>query len=97
MHFSFITYSMMLYKQQYTNKNTDIEKMQVYSSERSERAQKIWAFSHPKTAISFNIFVGTLHILSQKHLISGPWQITFAYIIQSLQVWCHKRQYTDKH
>ena len=26
------------------------------------------AFSHTKTAISFNIFVGTSHTLSQKHI-----------------------------
>ena len=40
----------------------------VYASERSQQAQKIFAFSHSKTALSFNIFVGTSDTLSQKHI-----------------------------
>ena len=33
-----ITYGMALYKRHYTDKNTNIEKIYVYASERSERA-----------------------------------------------------------
>ena len=55
--------------------------MYVYASERNERASKIFAFSHSKPAISFNIlFVGTSDTLSQEHnIFYFRCQITSAY------------------
>ena len=57
----------------------------IYASERSERAYKIFAFSHSKTAISLNILlVYTSDTLFQKHLISGV-NMIFSIHIQSMQ------------
>ena len=48
--------------------NTNIEKVYVYASERSERALKISAFLYSKTAISFNILL-VLQIISLRNML----------------------------
>ena len=52
-----------IYNRQYYN----IEKLYVYASERSERAQKTFAFSHSKTAISFNILLVQILCRYKRH------------------------------
>ena len=68
--------------------NTNIEKMYVYG-ERAKRASlDIFAFSHSKTAISFNIFVGTTDTLSVQ---MGFWHACRLTCIDKFP------KYTDKH
>ena len=67
MHFPFITLNgmMLYYKRQYTDKTLTLRKCMYM---RASELRKFWHFHIPKTAISFNIFVGTSHTLSQKHI-----------------------------
>ena len=51
-----VTYGMALLTTVY-RQNANIEQIYGYASERSERAWKIFAFSHSKTTISFNILL----------------------------------------
>ena len=55
-----------IYKRQYTNKALTLRKC-ICAIERSERAQKIFAFSHSKTVISFNILL-VLQILCLRNI-----------------------------
>ena len=56
------------YKRYYTNKTLQLrKKIYEYGSERSERAQTIFTFSHAKTAISFNILL-VLQILCLRNI-----------------------------
>ena len=61
MQFPVITYGMALYiNDSYVyRQNTNIEKIYVYASKRSERAslENFLAFLHSKTAIAFNILL----------------------------------------
>ena len=61
------------YKRHYTDKTLKLrgKTPMNMASERSEASLENFHISHSKTAISFNIFVGTSDTLSQKHLLSG--------------------------
>ena len=64
--FLLLLYGMAL-KTTVCRQNTNIDKIYIYASERSERAQTIFAFSHSKTAISSNILL-VLQILCRYKL-----------------------------
>ena len=55
-----------IYKRQYTDKALPLRKC-ICAIERSERAQKMFAFSHSKTVISFNILL-VLQILCSRNI-----------------------------
>ena len=92
-------------KRHYNDKTLTLKKIYEYASERiASELGNFFAFSHSKTAISFNILLVIL-ILYLRNIYIFRSQITSAYIIQSMQytlllliVWRYvfKRQYTDK-
>ena len=59
MQFPFVVWR---YKRQNTDKTLTLRNLCEYASERSERALKIFAFSHSETVISLNI-LSILNIL----------------------------------
>ena len=60
-----VPFNVCHYKWQYTNKTQTLRKL--YESDRSKRVWKMFAFSHSKSAISFNILL-VLQILCQYKL-----------------------------
>ena len=104
MQFPFITYGMMLYKiykRQYTVKTLTLRNCMCVRASRASELRIFFAFSHSKTAISFNILL-VLQILCLRNIYC---QVSYNICIhtQSMQfpfitygMMLYKRQYTDK-
>ena len=67
MHSPFITYGMMLYKRQYTDKTLALRKFMYMRASGASELRHFLHF-HILKLLSFNIFVGTSDTLSQKHI-----------------------------